>query len=721
MMIDGRQDGGAEEKPGGKSRWMRSGIIATTCVLVVGVYAYTARSGFLASTSLDAAGEYYNLLVQGFRAGQLSLKKEVPPGLAKLADPYDPGAHLPYRALDLSYYKGKFYLYFGVTPAVVLFWPYAALTGHYLSQKDAGVIFCVVGFLASVGLFCSMWRRYFAEVNVAVVAAGILALGLAAGAPALLARCDVYEVSISCGYAMTMLAVAAVWKALHVSERKGWWLAVASLAYGLAVGARPSLLLGAVILLVPVIQMWHEPRKIAGLMAAIGPITVIGLGLMLYNALRFDNPLEFGWRYQLAGDRQGAVQQFGLGYLWFNFRVYFLELARWSRQFPFVHDIAVRRVPAGHGQVDHPFGVLTNIPLVWLALAVPLAWRGRSAEARSRLYGFLVGLAVFFGICALTMCLFFAACIRYEAEFLPALVLLAVIGILGLERALVSTSNWGRAVRWSWGLLLGISVAFNLLMSVGRCAEAHYGLGGVLMWSGRTQDGIEQWKQALRLEPDYAAAHNNLAIALFRQGQVEEAMTHWQQALRIKPDFAEAHNDLGLALLRVGNLQGAIEHYEQALRLNPGFAEAHNNLGLALTRLGRVQEAIGQYEAALLTRPDYANAHYNLGIALGQSGREAAAVDHLERSLQLRPDDAEAHNNLGIALARLGREQEAVEHWKEALRLKPDLAEAHYNWGIVLERTGRVSDAIEHYQEALRLKPDYAEARERLGRLQTAR
>ena len=73
---------------------------------------------------------------------------------------------LPIGLLDMSYYKGKLYLYFGVTPAVVLFWPYVALTGHYLSQKDAAVIFCVVGFLASVGLLCALWRRYFAEVSV---------------------------------------------------------------------------------------------------------------------------------------------------------------------------------------------------------------------------------------------------------------------------------------------------------------------------------------------------------------------------------------------------------------------------------------------------------------------------------------------------------------------------------------------------------------------------
>ena len=120
---------------------------------------------------MGAADNYYNLLVQGFRAGQLSLKREVPPGLASLADPYDPAQNGPYRLApywlwDMSYYKGKLYLYFGVTPAVMLFWPYAALTGHDLLQRDAVVIFCVIGFLASVGLLWALWRRYFAEVGV---------------------------------------------------------------------------------------------------------------------------------------------------------------------------------------------------------------------------------------------------------------------------------------------------------------------------------------------------------------------------------------------------------------------------------------------------------------------------------------------------------------------------------------------------------------------------
>ncbi len=66
---------------------MQCGILGVVCALVVGVYAYAAHSGPAELWSPNAADTYYNLLVQGFCAGQLSLKKEVPTGLAQLADP----------------------------------------------------------------------------------------------------------------------------------------------------------------------------------------------------------------------------------------------------------------------------------------------------------------------------------------------------------------------------------------------------------------------------------------------------------------------------------------------------------------------------------------------------------------------------------------------------------------------------------------------------------
>jgi tetratricopeptide (TPR) repeat protein len=588
--------------------------LAVVCALVIGYYAYMAQSGVAELLSPNAAETSYNLLVRGFRAGHLSLEKEVPPGLAQLADPYDPAAHFlyqfpPYRMLDLSYYHGKLYLYFGVTPALIVFWPYVALTGHYLFHRQAVAIFCAVGYLASVGLLRALWRRYFAEVSVAVVATGAFALGFATGVPVLLSQADVYQVPISCGYMLTMLAVGAIWCALHEPERRCRWLATASVVYGLAVGARPSLLFGAVILLVPVIQAWRERRQVwAVLLAATVPILLIGLGLMLYNDLRFGSPFEFGQRYQLAANRQVTQRLFNLRYLWFNFRVYFLEPARWSGRFPFVHENAVLPLPSGYDGVEGAFGILTNIPLVWLALAAPLAWRSRPAEAGTILRWFVTTAALLFGIGALSLCLFRGAVFRYEVDFLPALLVLAVVGILGLECALAGRPAWRRAARCGWGLLVGFSVAFNLLASSEYYAEAHNILGLNLGLSGKVPEAIVQYEQALRIMPDYAEAHENLGGALARLGRTQEAMGHWEQALKIRPDDATLHYDLGMACAQLGRTQEAMEHWERALRIKPDFAEAHNNLGVALEQAGRVREAIGHYEQALRIKPDLTGA-----------------------------------------------------------------------------------------------------------------
>jgi tetratricopeptide (TPR) repeat protein len=661
--------------------------------VVIGVYAYTAPLGRLESLVSNPADAYYNLLVRGFRDGHLNLKKEVPAGFAHLAYPYDPNANrryrgMPYGMSDLSYYKGRLYFYFGVTPALIAFWPFVALTGHYLSDRLAVMIFCAIGFLASVGLLRALWRRYCVEVSVWVVAACALALGLATGVPVLLPPSDIYQVAISCGYMLTMLALGAIWCALHEPERRCRWLAVASLAYGLAVGSRPNLLSGAIMLLVPVAHASRERRPIwAALMAATVPIMLIGLGLMLYNALRFDNPFEFGARYQLAGEWHAKLQFLSWEYVWFNFRVYFLELARWSARFPFVHGITVPPLPSGYTKAQDPFGVLTNIPLVWLALAAPLAWRDREGQQVAALRWFVIAVAMLLGMCVVLLLFYCGADIRYEVDFLPAMVLVAVIGIFGLERVLADRPFHRRLVRWGWSILLGFSVVFNLLVSVKDYAYAACSVGTMLAVNGHAPEAIRVFENALRIEPDYAEGHENLGIALRKAGRRPQAIREYEHALRLEPDYADAHVDIGIALVELGRPEDAIRHYEEALRLGPDSVEAHVNFGNALLTEGKGPEAMVHYEEALRINPDYPQAHVNFGIALAQAGRT----------------------------------REAMEHWEEALRIRPDDAMTHYNLANALEGQGRVTEALEHYQQALKLQPDFAPAKNALARLQAGR
>ncbi len=64
---------------GDKRRWAHGALLGTVCVLIIGFFAWSAKSGFKELLSTQRADSYYNLLVQGFRAGQLNVKRECRP------------------------------------------------------------------------------------------------------------------------------------------------------------------------------------------------------------------------------------------------------------------------------------------------------------------------------------------------------------------------------------------------------------------------------------------------------------------------------------------------------------------------------------------------------------------------------------------------------------------------------------------------------------------
>lgn len=551
-------------------------VLGAIGVMVAGLFLTLAPANVTEWGKASARDEDYNLLVEGFQRGQVSLAKEVPVGLQQLADPYDPAANAVYRAIpfgldDLSYFGGKLYLYFGAAPALLLFWPWAALTGDYLFQRTAVAIFCGVGFLASLGILHGLWRRYFPGVRTVIMAALALAMGLMTSATVLLQKADVWEVPIACGYALTMLALLSVWHACHEADHRGRWVLAASLAMGLAVGSRPSLLFGSAIVLIPIGAALGDRRNLGRLLlCAAAPLVVCGLGILIYNRMRFSGPLDFGERYQLGLYRQDSAAHFSAGYLGFNFWVYFLQPAAWTGHFPYVGAAtSLLPTPEGHAAIEDPFGVLVDLPLLLGALAVPLAWHGRTAESRATLKRFVLAVAVLFASSAAILCLFYGNCSRYEMDFLPSLALLAVVGVLGLEHALAGRSRWLWIYRATWGLALAYSAGFIAALSLDHYADQRYRLGNVLMAAGRAPEAIAQYEHSLRARPDFADASSNLGAALLRAGRVSEAIASDERALRLAPDSALTHYNLAGALLTAGRRPEAAAEYDRAFRLRP--------------------------------------------------------------------------------------------------------------------------------------------------------
>lgn len=174
---------------------------------------------------------------------------------------------------------------------------------------------------------------------------------------------------------------------------------------------------------------------------------------------------------------------------------------------------------------------------------------------------------------------------------------------------------------------------------------AHNNLGLILVtMPDRINEGIAEYRGALRVQPNYPEAHFNLGAALAAlhdPSLLDQAVGEYETALRLKPDYAEAYSNLGNALSHVpGRLDDAVAHFQDALRLRPGMLQARIGLGNAYAHMpGRLADAEAQYRAVLRIDPSSAEAHFNLGNVLLQTpGGESAALAEYQTVLRLRPD-----------------------------------------------------------------------------------
>lgn len=159
------------------------------------------------------------------------------------------------------------------------------------------------------------------------------------------------------------------------------------------------------------------------------------------------------------------------------------------------------------------------------------------------------------------------------------------------------------------------------------------------------------YEHALQTTSNNYLTHNSLGNVLMGQDRTDEAIQNYLSAIRINPDFSEAYYNLGNAYLFQGRTQEAIQNYLSAVRINHDNAEAYHNLGNALLIQGHIQEAIQNYLQALRIKPDYVLGHYNLGVAYLDEGDIDKSMACLNEALRLNPSDHNIQDTIKKVLA----------------------------------------------------------------------
>lgn len=407
--------------------------------------------------------DYYNLLVDGLLDGQLHMK--IAP---------DASGGLPVH-MDASFYEGKYYMYFGIVPALLTFLPYSFLTGYDMSQDLATLLLVGGGFLLNLRLYQLARRRYFPDCAPSVTACSIVLLAFGSSTPILLFDAGFYEVALAGGYLCISLVLFALYQAIHAERRAALWLAVASLGAGLAVGCRPTYILALPIVLVPLLLRLRPSAGIADgnvslvrlLGAAVIPAGVVGLLLMAYNYGRFDDPFEFGFRYQHNALMSSGLPFARAAFMGVNLDWYYLTPPVLCPYFPYVFPINATLRPSDYYGYELIHGQWLVLPLALVCLA-GVVWTGfRRGPLPAGLLA-LGGIALAaFGTVFLALLTFGFRANRYVTDFQPSLILaLALAGGYAAAHAPAPRPWLGRSYRLLFcGLALALSL-FNYLVGI---------------------------------------------------------------------------------------------------------------------------------------------------------------------------------------------------------------------------------------------------------------
>ncbi|MBQ5952879.1 MAG: hypothetical protein IJL47_02360 [Lachnospiraceae bacterium] len=254
--------------------------------------------------------DQYERMAEALLNGRLDLDYgAVDPRLLALENPYDPQARKDAGVVyhyDHAFYNGRYYMYFGIVPVILVFLPYRLITGTSLTTYHGTQLFAAVFIIGLFTLFFLLRKHFFPRLSVRITAVlssalSLMSLWYAVSTPAL------YCTAITSGIAMEVWSLYFFIRAVYTDEPEDNEILLAflgSLFGALAFGCRPPVAL-ANLLVIPMLAAFLRRRKFSGkllgeLVLAALPYVLIGGLLMWYNYARFGNVLEFGQTYQLT-------------------------------------------------------------------------------------------------------------------------------------------------------------------------------------------------------------------------------------------------------------------------------------------------------------------------------------------------------------------------------------------------------------------------------------
>lgn len=390
----------------------------------------------------------YAMLAESFAEGRADLMIEADEALNAMDNPYDTSLRQQVASdapWDIAYYEGKFYVYFGLVPELVFYFPYYMITGEAFPTY-IGILLCAIAVLFGVFyLMAKIIKRWFPKTSVGVYLLLSLIMANGVGTLQILLDSRFYCLPVIMAIAFTIwglafwIGAADSWQGELVAEKRRnrteMLLFAGSLCMALVAGCRPQFLLGSFFCIFLFWRLLQEDGKILSgnnIKKAVCfalPYVFVAAMLMYYNYIRFESPFDFGANYNLTTNDMTS-RGFEWGRIPDGIYMYLLQLPNLSCIFPYVKEASYNSGYIGQVIRESMFGgvIFTHI-FVWL-----LALTGK-AKAKLKEKGLLrwtVVSALFSVVIVIADTQMAGILSRYYCDFIWLLTLPAVFVALQL-------------------------------------------------------------------------------------------------------------------------------------------------------------------------------------------------------------------------------------------------------------------------------------------------
>nr|XP_026484946.1 transmembrane and TPR repeat-containing protein 4-like isoform X1 [Vanessa tameamea] len=281
---------------------------------------------------------------------------------------------------------------------------------------------------------------------------------------------------------------------------------------------------------------------------------------------------------------------------------------------------------------------------------------------------------------------------------------------------ILALKSWRRSYDWQNEYQLYT----NALNICPLNAKVHYNVAKVADAKYHADWALAEYKEAIRLYPEYYQAMNNLANLLKNQKKYKEAEHYLRISLHYKNDFPAAWMNLGIVLAHTGRYNDSQIAYKTALRYRKYYPDCFYNLGNLYLELNKTNLALENWFHAINLNPKHVSAWTNLLALLDNTGQIDKALQIIPKALEELPETPLIHFAIANIYGKIDEYNKAEKYFLKAINLFQNRVQAiHYaNLGVLYHRWKKYDLATQMYQMALKIDSKFPSALKNLRNLE---